>query len=149
MAAGVTLNEFQFPQFRRCFLEAAAQVVDPGDFKPALQIDGQLALRDLNLDLLAQHERLQPFGSGNPQPIFVVSGVVPERPPRILRDRHQLFELRQDGVRYPAIYFKSAGVDLPPPPWDVAFKIERNVFRDRLSLQLQIQSIRSSRPFAA
>jgi hypothetical protein len=47
---------------------------------------------------------------------------------------YQLFE----------IYFNSAEIALARPPWDIAFRIEWNEFRDTVSLQVQIHAIRSA-----
>lgn len=142
LAAGISLNEMQFPHFRRQFLETANQTVELHDLRPTLPIEGEIRFAELNLALLASHERLQPFGMGNRQPTFIARGVAPNQEPRLLRNRHLLFDLRQEGHRHPAIFFQAAHKPLPRPPWDIAFRIEPNVFRDRLSLQVQIQSIR-------
>lgn len=40
-----------------------------------IQVDGDLALEDLSPEFFAEHQRLEPFGAGNRQPCFVVSGV--------------------------------------------------------------------------
>jgi single-stranded-DNA-specific exonuclease len=62
----------------------------------------------------------------------------------VLKEKHLLFNLRQNGASTSAIYFNSAEIQLPRPPWDVAFRIERNEFRDTVSLQVQIHAIRSA-----
>jgi single-stranded-DNA-specific exonuclease len=33
---------------------------------------------------------------------------------------------------------------LPDPPWDMAFTVDRNVFRGRVSVQISIQHVRAS-----
>ena len=47
---------------------------------------------------------------------------------------------------YTAIYFGGAEKKLPSPPWDVAFQIERNEYKGRLYLQLQIKAVRATEP---
>ena len=37
---------------------------------------------------------------------------------------------------------------LPSPPWDVAFQIERNEYKGKLYLQLQIKAVRATEPAA-
>ena len=48
--------------------------------------------------------------------------------PKIIKDKHMKFQLYQDSVLRDAIYFNSADLDLPNPPWDIAFNIDRNEF---------------------
>jgi hypothetical protein len=43
-----------------------------------------------------------------------------------------------------AVHFHSANIPLPPPPWDIAFYLEENRYRNELRLQLQVEAIRSS-----
>jgi single-stranded-DNA-specific exonuclease len=44
-----------------------------------------------------------------------------------------------------AMFFNGGERDLPDPPWDIAFTIDRNTFRGITSLQVVIQDIRASR----
>jgi len=39
-----------------------------------IAVDGELELDDLNPEFFAEHQRLEPFGAGNRQPSFVVTG---------------------------------------------------------------------------
>ncbi|MCK5921896.1 MAG: hypothetical protein KAG66_13205, partial [Methylococcales bacterium] len=41
-----------------------------------------------------------------------------------------------------AIYFNSADIDLPNTPWDIAYTIDRNEFRGRVSLNVVLKAIR-------
>ncbi|MDA7789527.1 hypothetical protein N8967_02255, partial [Akkermansiaceae bacterium] len=34
--------------------------------------------------------------------------------------------------------------ELPDPPWDIAFAVDRNVFRGRVSVQVSIQNVRAA-----
>ena len=55
---------------------------------PELPIDAELALSELTADLARWLERLQPFGMGNPEPVFLTSGLTLSGPPRIIKDIH-------------------------------------------------------------
>ena len=152
MAAGLTLQESVFEQFQAAFREVARGILSDEQLKPRLRLDAEVTLAQLDADFLSCHETLQPFGMGNPQPTFLVRGVVPVEEPRVLKEKHLKFLLRQPGVRgegryapaTPAIYFNSAHLDLPEPPWDVAFQVEANEFRGNVSLQVQVQAVRKA-----
>jgi single-stranded-DNA-specific exonuclease len=146
MAAGLTVRRERFGEFQRMFLDCASARLTQADLEPRLRIDGEVSFDEINMAFLGQHDLMQPFGAGNPQPLLVARGVRPTAEPRVLKEKHLLFELKQDLGKTRAIFFNGAGTDLPRPPWDVAFRVERNEFRDTVSVQVQITALRSSQP---
>ena len=105
-----------------------------------------MALGELNWDLLRWHELLQPFGQGNPQPLFFARGVEPVAPPQMLKEKHLVLRLRQNGHSQRAIFFGGAEEPLPEPPWDVAFRISSDEYQGEIRLQMQVEAIRASVP---
>jgi single-stranded-DNA-specific exonuclease len=144
MAAGLTIRQERFAEFQRAFLDCARSLLSDDDLQPRLRLDSEVSFADLDMDFLFHHDRLQPFGIGNAQPMLFARGVKPNAEPRVLKEKHLLFNLRQNGSSTSAIYFNSAEIALPRPPWDIAFRIERNEFRDTVSLQVQIHAIRAA-----
>ena len=76
-------------------------------FRRVATIDAELALAEIDRELLAAHEMLQPFGAGNPQPLFLARGVevVSQRP--FADDCCELL-LRDAGGRATAVVWPSA-----------------------------------------
>jgi single-stranded-DNA-specific exonuclease len=144
MAAGLELRRERFEAFRAAFLDFARTSLSDADCQPRLALDGEAELSEISLDFLAIHERMQPFGTGNAQPLFLARGVRPAGPPAVLKEKHLRLALEQRGARREAIFFHGAADPLPRPPWDVAFHIERNEWRGRASVQIQIQNIRAT-----
>ena len=156
MAAGLTLREAAFPAFQADFCRIARSLLSDEQLQPRLHLDAEVTLAELDAEFLACHETLQPFGMGNPQPVFLARRVSPAFEPRVLKERHLKFMLRQaaaghgrHGLATPAIFFNALPRDLPPPPWDIAFQIEANEFRGETSLQVQIQALRAAETAAA
>lgn len=153
MAAGLTLQEASFPDFQRNFCEVARASLSDEQLLPFLRLDAEIRLDELNEDFLGCHEALQPFGMGNPQPTFLARKVVPTAEPRVLKEKHLSFSLRQLTPGTPrdryapttrAIFFNGATPDLPPPPWDMAFQVETNEYRGQVELQVQVQALRAA-----
>ncbi len=142
MAAGLSLRHDQFEAFRNAFQTFARERLTETDLLPQVRLDAEVALGDIDLAFLAIHERLQPFGAANPQPLFLARGVQPVGAPVILKQKHLRLMLGQNGTSREAIFFGGAEDALPRPPWDVAFRIERNEWRGRVSVQIQIQRLR-------
>jgi len=147
MAAGVSLREENLPQFREQFLEAAARQLSDDALAPRLHLDAEIGLAEINFDLLHWHEMLQPFGNGNPQPIFVCSGVEAARPPRIVGERHLDLRLKKQNAIRHAIFFDGASVPLPPAPWDVAFRLHPNLYEGETRIDLHVQALRRAASF--
>ena len=148
MAAGLTLQETAFPEFQRNFGAVARAVVNDEQLQPRLRLDAEIRLDELDAEFLGCHETLQPFGMGNPQPVFLARRVVPTAEPRVLKEKHLAFSLRQLGTgnheTQRAIFFNGATPDLPPPPWDVAFQVEANEYRGETELQVLVQALRTA-----
>ena len=103
-------------------------------------------MRELTWDLLRWHELLQPFGQGNPQPLFLVRGVEPIAPPQILKEKHLVLRLRQKGCHQRAIFFGGTEEPLPDPPWDVAFRLSADEYEGETRLQMQVEALRATVP---
>lgn len=144
MAAGVTMREELFADFQKAFLAAARDLLSDEQLTPCVRLDGEVALADLTFDLLEHHEMMQPFGMGNLQPLLCARGVHPAGEMRLLKERHLLFQLRQGSGRQRAIYFNAAELELPRPPWDIAFRVERSEHRGTVSLDMHIQRMRAA-----
>jgi single-stranded-DNA-specific exonuclease len=147
MAAGVSLREENLPRFREQFLEAAARQLSDEALAPRLHLDAEIGLAEINFDLLHWHEMLQPFGNGNPQPIFVCSGVEAARPPRIVGERHLDLRLKKQNAIRRAIFFDGASAPLPPAPWDVAFRLHPNLYEGETRIDLHVQALRQAASF--
>lgn len=148
MAAGVTLREENFLLFRDRFLATARARLTDDALMPRLHLDAEIALADIDFDLLHWHEMLQPFGNGNPQPVFVACGVEPALAPRVVGERHLSLQLKQRNWTQRAIFFDGTAAPLPPAPWDVAFRIRPDVYQGETRISLHVQGIRSVAPLA-
>ena len=62
--------------------------------------------------------------------------------PRHIQGNHLRLFLRQGTIECDAMYFNGGSLSLPDPPWDIAYTIDRNVWRGRSSLSMSIQDIR-------
>jgi single-stranded-DNA-specific exonuclease len=69
------------------------------DFDPTLDLDAELDLADVTPQLFQALQLLEPYGMGNPEPIFAARGVQLTAPPRILKDKHVKLKLRPAAVR--------------------------------------------------
>ncbi|MGE4504752.1 MAG: single-stranded-DNA-specific exonuclease RecJ [Desulfovibrionaceae bacterium] len=74
-AAGLSLEPANLDALRGAFHEAVVAQVGPEPFSATLKLERELPLRMLDFRLLKELELLQPFGVGNPEPVFVTPPV--------------------------------------------------------------------------
>lgn len=141
MAAGLSIREESMDVFRQKFAEYVLANSTEEDRRPRLVFDAEIAFSQLSLDFLASYELLQPFGNSNPQPVFVSRGVGLSRPPFHMKNNHLRLMLRQGYHEQDAVFFGGGEHELPDPPWDIAFTIDRNTFRGKTTLQIIIQDV--------
>jgi single-stranded-DNA-specific exonuclease len=144
MAAGLSIHEDKIDSFRQRFGDYVLASTSEEQRLPKLYYDAEISFDQLSLEFLASYTLLQPFGSNNPQPIFVARNVGLSRRPLHMKNQHLRLMLRQGLHEQDAVFFGGGESPLPDPPWDIAFSIDRNTFRGRTTLQLIIQDVRST-----
>lgn len=81
VAAGVSFHVQRLPELRDRFDQAIRQQIpDHARIGELLQVDAPVHLDDLNPSLLAEIDRLGPFGHGNPEPVLESVDVQPLNP---------------------------------------------------------------------
>jgi single-stranded-DNA-specific exonuclease len=141
-AVGFALRSEHVPELRRrlnCFAE---EHLRPEDLEPALEYDLELPLHEIGPPLWDALCRLEPFGAGNPQPVFIARKVRSLAPAKILKGKHLKLKLARGvdsssglarGIE--ALGWGKAG-QFEAKPFesgqllDVAFTIERNNHQD-------------------
>ena len=144
MAAGLSIHEDNLDAFRERFGKYVLDNTSTEERIPRIHVDAEIDFEVLSLEFLDSYELLQPFGSKNPQPVFMSKDVWLTEAPRRLKNQHLKLFMRQGVVERDAIFFGGGDRDLPDPPWDVAVTIDRNTFRGVTSLQMVIQDIRAA-----
>lgn len=144
MAAGLSIREESLDDFRKNFAAYVMAHSSVEQRQPKLMYDAEILFDQLSLEFLSSYDLLQPFGSGNPQPVFISRKVGLSRSPLHMKNNHLRFMLRQGYHEQDAVFFGGGEHPLPDPPWDIAFTVDRNHFRGRTTLQLIVQDVRAA-----
>jgi single-stranded-DNA-specific exonuclease len=143
-AVGFGLRSEQIPELRLRLDAYARERLTEADFEPVLEFDGDVPLDEVTPMLWEALARLEPYGMGNPEPVFVAQRVRMLTEPRILKEKHIKLKLARgvDGSRSTAM---ARGLDalgwrmaerLKKHPLafgdslDVAYRIEKNTHPD-------------------
>ena len=140
MATGVSLEVSNVEAFQAAFDKAVKTALEGDPFEPEIEIAAYIAPDDICQDLMDTVGQLQPFGEGNPEPIFGISGVRLPQCPKPFGSDHFRFSLRSQAGNYlSGVAWKKAN-NLPPmdEAIDLAVKLNWNVFNGRRSLQMEL-----------
>ncbi|MCJ7587981.1 MAG: single-stranded-DNA-specific exonuclease RecJ [Candidatus Aminicenantes bacterium] len=109
MAVGCVLESSRLPEFKAAVNALASARISDDDLKRKVRIDARLALAEIDDSFLAHYRRLLPFGVGNPRPIFLSEEVEVAGPPKILKKKHLMFEVRQEGASREVLGWDKSG----------------------------------------
>jgi single-stranded-DNA-specific exonuclease len=144
MAAGLAMREENFDRFAEAFRSTARELLSEEALQPCIRLDHELPFAEIDIEFLRWHEMLQPFGNGNPQPLFFAREIEPVAPPRVVKEKHLIFRLRQGDRHRRAVYFDGMANQLPPPPWDIAFRIRADDYSGETLISMHIEALRAT-----
>lgn len=93
-ACGFAIPSANIAELRTTLDSFARSRLKLADFDPVLDLDAELDLTDVTPELFRALQFLEPYGIGNPEPVFAARGVRLAAPPRLLKDKHVKFKLR-------------------------------------------------------
>ena len=143
MAVGLTMAHDDLERFAEALHLAAGELAGEGSI-PALTAEHHCIDRStLNRAFVRALQVMQPFGEGNPEPVFLLKGE------RLLEQKtvngHLLFQVRVNGMVLRGIGFNLAeGHGQRSGPVDLFFKIKKTWFRG--SERDQLQAIHQAGP---
>ncbi|WP_300108255.1 single-stranded-DNA-specific exonuclease RecJ [uncultured Alistipes sp.] len=152
-AAGLTMKPDRVEEFTRRFNAYVEEHIDPEMLQPQVDIDSELLFSEITPAFRRNLSRFQPFGPGNPSPVFVTHGVVSHGEPKLVGAdmehlRMDLMQRQKPNTTLPTIAFQQpthyewihAG-----RPIDVCYQIVENHYRGTVSVQLRIKDIKPIR----
>ncbi len=142
MAAGLTLKEENLEKLKPGLQRYFETHYSDADFAKTVIIDSELALEDITLDLVREIDRLRPFGTANPEPVFMTRNLWVANS-HIIGTCHRKMMLKGESTAYQveALHFNlPSTTDLPAFYSKILFKLKVNKFKAN-SPQMIIQDI--------
>jgi len=139
MAAGFSLEADRIPELRRGLSRGVVKL-GMAAAEPVLQMDGYLQLSELSLELVAEIERLAPFGPGNPPLTLVSRGLSLKSYTTIGREEEHLLltvEGEEASGSQRLVWWGGAGWPLPEGRFDLAYSVRASTFRGQRDLQVE------------
>lgn len=143
LAAGLRIDPKQMACFREAFCALARSVMGNTSLGGAVRIDDHLTPGEVNEELVRHLSRLEPYGVGNPEPVFQMDRLEIMQCRRVGNDHLKLW-VQQGGVGFDAIGF-GMGRDYPETLQGLArlaFIPQLNEWQGRTSVQLKLRDLK-------
>jgi len=111
MAAGLTIRPAAIPEFRAFLCERLAAEMVLAEEADAIEVDALIAPGAAR-SVLGEFSALAPFGPGNPEPLFAIADVRPDRPMPLRGGHVRCTLVDAAGSRIKAVAWRSADTDL-------------------------------------
>ncbi len=143
MAAGLSLKRSAFDRFRACFEQTLAERLDPALLEGVILTDGALGPEEMNLELAQLIREAGPWGQGFPEPLFEGRFTVLQQ--RVVGESHLQLVLGYDTAHgsVDAIAFNQPRLAEAVRSIHATYRLNVNDFRNRLSVQLIVETIQS------
>ena len=143
-AAGLTIPVDNIQAFAQRFTEIFRDVMREEDVVPHLEIDAELPLDALSDELIEEIEKLAPFGTANPEPLFC-STELKLYSAMIVGNGHLKLKIKEGGCFYDAIGFNMGSAStLNDEAIRLAFVPQFNVWQGVKNIQLKLKDIQIS-----
>ena len=147
-AAGLSMHIDDLPEFRERFEAYVAAHIQPNQLQPTLDIEAELQLGDITKSFYNVLRHLEPFGPGNPRPLFVSRRLINHRDTRAVGKERE--HLRLDvtdrmnaitGIAFGradmAEYIQNGNAV------DICYELNENTFNHYTTIQMMVQDIRA------
>ncbi len=153
-AVGFALPSKYVRELKQQVDEFARSHLTPEDFVPELKIDAEIPLSGVTPQLLEAIRQLEPFGHGNPEPVFSVREATLLLPPKVIKDKHIKFRVnqrlpeRKSSYNYEAMGWRMAerlqNISCQPgDKLDLAFTVGVNSHPDFGGLELVLKDFKA------
>ena len=144
-AAGLSILPEHIDALRERLTLAAIDVLSEKDYIPVLNIEARLSMTQIDDALLNELASLEPYGMGNPRPVFSCEHVQVVSARQIGKDgSHLRLSLGQGGKETAALAWNKGELaeKVAKTTVDIAFQPEFNVWQGRQSIQFKLQDLK-------
>jgi len=148
-AAGITIRRERIEQFRDRLNRHAASCLKDEDLEHSVTIDMELRTEEITFPLTRELQSLEPYGAGNPRPVFFSSGLRSLSEPMVMKDRHLKMRLAGANNRpLETVWWNCIEPGEQTPSLngriELAYTIETSIWNNEIKIQLNVQDLRCS-----
>ena len=147
LAAGLSVTRESLPDFRKKINEYAQNNLSAEDMIPTVEADMEIPFSSLGLSLAEDLQVLEPYGVGNPMPMFFTESLTVNEVTSISEGKHTRFSFGEGKGSVSAMFFSNSPDSLGiynGDKVDVIYNLDINEWLGRRTVQLNIKDIRHS-----
>lgn len=147
LAAGLSVTRENLPIFREKINQYARANLSAEDMIHVIEADMEIEFSDISLRLAEAIQQLEPFGVGNPVPLFILRGAQLVELSGVSDGKHSRIVLGDGRSTASAMFFSNSPDSLGiyvGDKVDCLFSLDINEWQDRRSVQLVIRDIKAS-----
>ena len=146
-AAGLIMHIDNLPAFCERFEQYVAAHIREDQLQPTLLVEAELELADITADFYKVIRCLEPFGPGNPRPLFVSRNLINHRDTRVVgkTSEHLRLDVTDRTYAITGIAFGRANMAQHIQngnPVDICYELDENTFNNRTTIQMMVQDIK-------
>ena len=146
-AAGLSMHSSNLPEFRRRFEEYVRTHIREDQLQPTLHIEAEIQLADIDTQFFNILRHMEPFGPGNPRPMFVTRRLINNRSTRAVgkNNEHLRLDVTDRTAAITGIAFGRADMEMHLRnglPVDICYEVEENTFHNKTTIQMMAQDIK-------
>jgi single-stranded-DNA-specific exonuclease len=145
LAVGCEIDHENFDAFRRNINNYADLTIDEDHLKRKIQIDAKIDFNDITTTFLEEIDRLEPYGKGNPKPLFLSEKVYVASKPQVLKGKHSKIIVKKDGRMFEALGWgrKDWADGIKNGDWaDIVYSLNRAEYLGEKRLNLVLHDIK-------
>ena len=145
-AAGLTVPSSAIPELKSRLVAYSAKTLDTQGLVRKLEIDAVIALEELDEVMLRWINDLEPFGPGNPRPVFATLGAkVVEYAHMGREQQHLRLRVEMNGAQFTALAFNQGEKWRPSIQYvDLAYTLMKDSYRGKGAIALRLLDFRES-----
>ena len=146
-AAGLSMHIDNLPAFCERFEKYVATHIREDQLQPTLLIEAELELSDITPAFYNVIRYLEPFGPGNPRPLFATRNLINHRDTRVVGKTGEHLRLDVTDRAYAITGIAFGRADMAKhiqngSPVDICYELEENTFNNRTTIQMMVQDIK-------
>lgn len=148
-AAGLSMHIEQFTEFKERFEAYVAEHIREDQLQPTLHIEAELQLSDINKNFYNVLRHLEPFGPGNPRPLFVTHNLINHRDTRTVGKQGEHLRLDMTDRTHAITGIAFGRADMTSyiqngNAVDLCYELSENTYNHHTNIQMMVHDIRKT-----
>ncbi len=144
-AAGLTIRTDLVPEMRRRLNLLIAEQCDPLAYIPTAEYDQEIPLREVTEELIGRLALLEPTGTGNPSPLFLLRDATVQRMAATRDGEHlQLDVTDGEEIMHCIAFHQGHRAQKPVPAMNLLYKPIADTWQKVTTVKLQVEQLRDA-----